>query len=307
MKNSLLYTGRAWRWVIFAALVLTACHRGDRKQRLVIGVSYQNLQNEFIINLQDAVRARARALGADLVELDAQGRAETQIAQVENLVAFGADVIILSPCDREGSAPAVDIARREHKPIVLVNGMVANTAKADAFVGSEDTEAGRIAASYIMELLGGKGDIAIIHGPNGHSAEVLRSQGIRDVLRRYPSVHVVAEQTANWDRAQALALMENWLAAGRHIDAVVAQNDEMALGALKAIQAAHREKDIRVVGIDAIPDALRAVAAHQLAGTVFQDARGQGTLAVDVAVRLARHLAVAHDNYIPFRLITPNN
>ena len=298
--------------IVVLLLVATAagCSRQPSSpghHRITIGISYQNLQNEFIINIQDAVRAEAKKLNVDLVEADGQGKAENQISQVENFIAQGVDAIILNPYDKEGSAPAVDLAVKAHKPIVVVNAIVSNLDQANAYAGSEDAEAGRIEAQRIMDALHGKGNIAVIHGPNGHSAEVQRSQGIRQVLAKYPDAKIVAEQSANWDRAQALNLMENWLASGRQIDAVIAQNDEMALGALKAVEAAGKQNQIAVIGIDAIPDALKAVADGRMVGTVFQDAKGQGTLAVDLAVQLAEGKPVKHDNYIPFQLVTKEN
>ena len=235
------------------------------------------------------------------------GKAENQISQVENFITRGVDAVILNPYDKEGSAHAVDLAVQAHKPVVVVNAIVSNLDKANAYVGSEDAEAGKIAAQRIMDVLHGKGNIAVIHGPNGHSAEVQRSDGIRQVLAKYPDAKIVVEQTANWDRVQALNLMENWLASGQKIDAVIAQNDEMALGALKAIEAAGKQNDIAVIGIDAIPDALKAVADGKMVGTVFQDAKGQGALAVDLAVQLAQGKQVSHDNYIPFQLVTKEN
>jgi len=275
--------------------------------RITIGISYQNLQNEFIINIQEAVRDEAKKMNVDLVEADGQGSAESQISEVEDFISRGVDAIILNPYDKEGSAHAVDLAVQAHKPIVVVNAIVSNLAKADAYAGSQDAEAGRIAAQRIMDVLHGRGSIAVIHGPYGHSAELQRSDGIRQVLAKYPGSSIVLEQTANWDRAQALNLMENWLASGRKIDAVIAQNDEMALGAYKAIEAAGKQKDIAVIGIDAIPDALKAVAAGKLVGTVFQDAKGQGTLAVDLAVQIVQGQKVKHDNYLPFTLVTTEN
>jgi inositol transport system substrate-binding protein len=292
------------------AATFTGCKQKSNPaadNRITIGISYQNLQNEFIINIQDAVRAEAGKLNVNLVEADGQGNAENQISQVQNFIAQGVNAIILNPYDKEGSAPAVDLAVKAHIPIVVVNALVSNLEKADAYVGSEDAEAGRIAAQRIMDVLHGKGSIAVIHGPNGHSAEVQRSDGIREVLAKYPDAKIVVEQTANWDRAQALNLMENWLASGRQIDAVIAQNDEMALGALKAIEAAGKQNQIAVIGIDAIPDALKAVAGGKMVGTVFQDAKGQGTLAVDLAAQLVQGKKVSHDNYIPFQLVTKNN
>jgi inositol transport system substrate-binding protein len=293
--------------VIILFLAFSGCINRNAKNRITIGITYQNLQNEFIINIQDAVREKAKELDIELIELDSQGKAENQISQVENFIARGVNAIILNPYDREGSAPAVDIAVREHMPIVVVNAIVSNLEKANAYVGSEDAEAGRIAAEYIMKLLDGIGDIAIIHGPNGHSAEVQRTEGIKEVLGKYPRAKVVAEQTANWDRAQALTLMENWLASGRKIDAVIAQNDEMALGAYKAIEASGKQKEILVIGIDAIQDALKAVDEGKLVGTVFQDARGQGSMAVDLAYKLIRGEKIEHTHYIPFQLITKKN
>lgn len=291
-----------------AILIFLSCNgRNNAPKSITIGISYQNLQNEFVINIQDAIRNKANELNIKLIELDSQGKAENQISQIENFIARGVDVIILNPFDKEGSAPAVDIAVREHIPIVVLNATVSNLEKANAYVGSEDVEAGVIAAQYIMKLLNGKGNIAIIHGPNGHSAEVQRTEGIKQVLQTYPNSEVVVEQSANWDRSQALNLMENWLASGRTIDAVIAQNDEMALGAYKAIEAAGKQGKILVIGIDAIQDALRAVKEGKLVATVFQDARGQGSLAVELAYKIALGQKVDHNYYIPFRLITKEN
>lgn len=293
--------------LVFILYAFAGCSTRNVKHKMTVGITYQNLQNEFIINIQDAVREKAKKLDIELIELDSQGKAENQISQVENFIARGVDAIILNPFDKEGSAPAVDIAVREHKPIVVLNAIVSNLEKANAYVGSEDAEAGRIAATYIVKLLNGKGNIAIIHGPNGHSAEVQRTEGIKKVLKEYPETIVVGEQTANWDRTQGLNLMENWLASGRKIDAVIAQNDEMALGAYKAIEASGKQKEILVIGIDAIQDALKAVSEGKLVGTVFQDAKGQGALAVELAKKLIEGNKVEHTYYIPFRLVTKEN
>jgi len=308
--------------VVAAAVAVTICGCGQKAEtpstapatptapapkQITIGISYQNLQNEFIINIQDAVRAEAKKLNVNLIESDGQGNAENQISQVQDFLAQNVDAIILNPYDREGSAPAVNLAVKAHKPIVVVNAIVSNLDKANAYVGSEDAEAGRIEAQRIADVLNGKGNVVIIHGPNGHSAEVQRSEGIRDVLAKYPNIKVIAEQTANWDRTQALNLMQNWLASGQKIDAVIAQNDEMALGALKAIEETGKQGQIAVIGIDAIPDALKAVSEGKMVGTVFQDAKGQGSLAVELAVDLAQGKSVKHDNYIPFQLVTTTN
>lgn len=275
-------------------------------EKVVIGVTYQNMQNEFILNIQDALRAKAKELGVELIEADGQGKAENQISQVENFISQKVNAIILNPFDKDGCVPAVEKAIAANIPIIVVNAEVSNLDKATAYVGSDDTDAGKIEMQYIADLLKGKGSIVIIHGPNGHSAEVGRTKGNKEILAKYPDIKVLAEQTANWDRAQAMALMENWMQSGKQIDAVVGQNDEMALGALKAVEAKGKT-NILIIGIDAIPDALKAVEEGKLAATVFQDARGQGAGAVEIALRAAKGEKVEKVNYIPFQLVTKEN
>ena len=293
---------------LLLSILLVQCGRiNPNEYTYTIGISYQNLQNEFILNIQDAVRKHAKELNIRLIETEGQGKAENQISQVENFLAMEVDAIILNPFDKYGSAPVVSIAKREGKPIVVLNAIVVNLDRADAYVGSDDSEAGRIAAGYICKLLEGKGNIAVIRGPNGHSAEIQRSTGIKEVLSNFPEIKVLFDQSANWDRAQGLNLMENWLGTGKEINAVIAQNDEMALGASSAIEAAGKAGKILVIGIDAISDALKAVKDGKLCATVFQDARGQGTMALDIAVKLINGEKVDHSNYIPFQLVTREN
>lgn len=291
--------------ILLIVLISIACNRKpSRVYDYTIGVTYQNLQNEFVINIQDALRKRAEELNVRLIEVDGQGRAENQISQVENFLALDVDAIILNPFDQYGSAPVVSIAKREKKPVVVLNAVVVNLDEAGAYVGSNDQEAGRIAAGYIAQLLKGKGNIALIRGPNGHSAEIQRTEGIMEIMKQHPEMKIIFDQSGNWDRTQGLELMENWLSTGKSIQAVIAQNDEMALGAQKAIEAAGFQEKILVIGIDAIPDALRAVKENKLCATVFQDARGQGILALELAVKLCQAKPVDHINYIPFQLIT---
>jgi len=235
-----------------------------------IGVSYQNLQNEFIVNIAKAVEEKAKELDVTLIESDGQGKAEVQISQVENFIAQHVDAIMLIPFDKEGCVPAVQKAVAAKIPLVVFNAQVANVELANTYVGSDDIEAGRIEMQYIADLLGGKGNIAIIHGPNGHSAEVQRTEGNKEVLKNYPDIQVLFEQTANWDRAQALSLTENWLQTGRPLNAVVAQNDEMALGAIAALKEAGKLDQVKVGGFDGSPDAAAAIKAGELQYTVLQ-------------------------------------
>jgi inositol transport system substrate-binding protein len=279
---------------------------GTEDGNIKIGVLYQNLQNEYIVGLQDSIRKYAKSSGVELIESDGEGKAEKQISQVENLINQQVDAIILNPADKDGSASVVEQATAANIPIITVLAVVSNEDKATAHVGSDDVEAGVIEMTHVAELLEGKGTIAIIHGPNGNSAEVNRTEGNKAVLKDYPEIKVAAEQTANWSREEALALTENWLQSQK-LDAIVAQNDEMALGAVKALSAAGKLKETMVIGIDAIPDALNSIEAGELSATVFQDVDAQGKMAVDIAFKAAKGEKVEKDNMIPFQLVTKEN
>ena len=191
-------------------------------------------------------------------------------------------------------------------PIVNVNSETKTVPT--AFIGSRDEQSARLAMEYIAKRLGGKGEVVMMHGYMGQAAQIKRDAGAREVLAKYPSIHLLAEQTAEWDRAKAMSLMENWMQAyGDRINAVFAQNDEMAMGALLAIENAKKKDKIIVVGVDAIADALEAVKASRLDATVFQDAEGQGSQAVETAMKIIRKQPFAKETYIPFRLVTKDN
>jgi inositol transport system substrate-binding protein len=293
-----------------AALALALCTllacSGEKKKGPVIGVSLLNLSNEFIVMLNKSMDRKAGELGVQLVVNDAQRSAEKQVQQAESFAAQKVDAIILNPCEVEASSPAVDKALAAGIPIVNVNSET-RTAPS-AFVGSRDEDAGRIAMEYIAQRLNGKGNIVMMHGFMGQAAQIKRDRGAREVLAKNPGLKMLADQTAEWDRAKGMSLMENWMQSyGDRIDAVFAQNDEMAMGALIALEQAKRKGKTIVVGVDAIADALQAVRDGRLDATVFQDAKGQGATAVEIAVKMIRHEPYEKQTFIPFQLVTKEN
>lgn len=276
------------------------------KKGPVIGVSLLNLSNEFIVLLNQAMDEKAKQLGVQLIVNDAQRSAEKQVQQVESFVAQKVDAIVLNPCEVEASAPAVDKALAAGIPVVNVNSETKSAPS--AFVGSRDEDAGSIALEYIAKRLNGRGNVVMMHGYMGQAGEIKRSTGARDVLAKYPDLELLAEQTADWDRAKGMSLMENWIQSyGDRIDAVFAQNDEMAMGALMALEQAKRKQKVVVVGVDAIADALAAVRDGRLDATIFQDAKGQGASAVETAVKIVRHEPYEKQTLIPFQLVTKEN
>ncbi len=279
---------------------------GTEQKRIVVGVSLLNLSSEFIVMLNNSMQERARQLGVDLIVNDAQRNAENQVRHVESFVAQGVDAIILNPCEVEASSPAVDHARAAGIPIINVNSETKSPPT--AFVGSRDEESGRIAMEYIAQRLQGNGNVVMMHGFMGQAAQIKRDQGAREILHKYPGLKLLADQTAEWDRAKAMSLTENWIQSyGPRMNAIFAQNDEMGMGALISLEQAKLKGKVIVVGVDAIADALKAVKDGRLDATVFQDAKGQGSTAVDIAVKIVKKQPYEKESFIPFQLVTREN
>jgi inositol transport system substrate-binding protein len=272
----------------------------------VIGVSLLNLSNEFIVMLNKAMEQKAHELGVRLIVNDAQRSAEKQVQQAESFIAQRVDAIILNPCEVEASSPAVEKALAAGIPIININSETRTPPT--AFVGSRDEESGTLAMEYIAKRLAGQGNVVEMEGFMGQAAQLKRDQAAREVLSRNPGLHLLASQTAEWDRAKAMSLMENWMQSyGDRINAVFAHNDEMAMGALLALEQAGKKSKTIVVGVDAIADALQAIRGGRLDATVFQDAAGQGSAAVETAVKIIRSQPFEKQVMIPFQLVTREN
>ena len=276
------------------------------QKQITIGVSLLNLSSEFIVMLNKGLEAKAKEAKVKLIVTDAQRNAERQVQQVESFVAQKVDAIILNPCEVEASSPAVDKALAAGIPIVNVNSETKSVPT--AFIGSHDEESARLAMEYIARRLNGRGNVLMMHGFMGQAAQIKRDQGAREVLAKNPGLKLLAHQTAEWDRAKAMTLMENWIQSyGTNIHAVFAQNDEMGMGALIALEQARLKDKVIVASVDAIADALQAVKAGRLDATVFQDAKGQATGALETALKILRKEPYEKQVFIPFQLVTREN
>lgn len=294
--------------LIILSLLFAGCNQStsSKGDKIVIGVSMLSMQNEFIVNISDEMQKRAQELDAELIIIDAERSPLKQIEQIESFIAQKVDVIILNPCEYEASSPAVSKALTANIPIVNVNS--ATKIEPTAFVGSNDMESGKMAMKFIAEKLGGNGNVVMIQGLNGQAAQIQREQGAQEILKEYPNLKLLAQQTAEWDRSKSMDLMQNWIQSyGTKINAVFAQNDEMGLGAVKALQDAGMKDKVIVVSIDAITDALQAVNKGNLDATIFQDAAKQGAGAIETAIRIAKGEKFDKEVLIPFQLVTKEN
>lgn len=269
------------------------------KKEINIGVSFQGLSDEYIVRLSDAFQQKADEMGVKVQVADGQMNAEKQVGQVENFIAQKVDAIVLNPISADGCAPAVTAAKEAGIPIITLISTTSNQADASTYVGSDAVESGEIQAQMVVEDLNKKGNIVVMFGQMGHDAQIGRYEGLKNTIEE-TDIEIIAEQTANWSREEGMKLMENWLSSGKEIDAVVAQNDAMALGAVMAIEEKGLSDQIKVYGIDAQGEALEAVEKGTMAGTVFQNAEVQGSECVDVAVKAANGETLESNYYIPY-------
>lgn len=269
-----------------------------------IAALMKDTSDQFVKNIADAIQARADELPeVELLIQDAGGDISKQLSQCEAMVTQGVDAIILNAQDSEGLGAAVDLCNEAGIPIIECNTLTTND-NYDSYVGSNDVDAGEIQGTYINELLGGEGNICIMYGPIGQSPQIFRKEGYENTILKSEGINVLADQTANWKRDEALALAESWILAYPDLEAILCQNDDMAMGALQAVEAAGKLDQISVSGIDAIPDALQAVKDGKLSCTVFQDSKGQGAMSVDVALAWAKGETQDKEVMIPFQLVT---
>ncbi|WP_410218442.1 sugar ABC transporter substrate-binding protein [Paracoccus sp. (in: a-proteobacteria)] len=284
-----------------------------------IGVSMALFDDNFLTVLRNGMQDYAAGLDDVTLQIeDAQNDVGRQLNQIQNFVASGVDAIIVNPVDTDATVAMSNLAAEAGIPLVYVNRQPVNLddlPEKQAFVASDELESGTLQTQEICRLLKeqGKGEGAravVMMGELSNQAARIRTQDIKDVIatEECSFIEIVEEQTAMWSRTQGTDLMTNWLSAGVEFDAVISNNDEMAIGAIQALKTSGVAMDDVVVGgIDATADALAAMEEGDLDVSVFQNAAGQGEGAVDTALKLARGEDVESKVYVPFELVTPEN
>jgi ABC-type sugar transport system substrate-binding protein len=270
----------------------------------VAGVDYLGLQHDFIVALKNAVNAEASESGLALVETDAKGDPATQIANVEQLITQGVDVILFNGLDQQASVPALEAADAAGIPVVLFNTFIDGPHA--TWVGSENVQSGEILGEFLLREQEAAGEplrVLYIRGIPGHPAYLERDEGLKAALGDQIGNFELVERVANFDREEALRVTEEALTADPDYDIIAAQNDSMILGALQAVKEQGLLDSIKTIGVDGIPEALEAVANGELTATVFQDAEGQGRGAVEAAVSLLGGETLEPEIIIPFFLV----
>lgn len=293
--------------VMIASMGITNALAADK---IVIGGAMPVFDDKWLSYLYDGMRAKAAEYDdVELSLVDANNDSGKQLSQVENFIVQGVDVILIVPVDVETMGQIAQRANEANIPMVVVNRKPSDEVmeKCAAYVGSDSITAGIMQMEWIAEKLGGKGNVCILQGWPGHEAQIMRTQGVKDVAAKYPDIKITREATGKWDRALGMQVMENWLQADPEIDAVASNNDEMAIGAIRAAEAAGRADKIIFGGVDATMDALEYVKSGQLQVTVFQDAYGQGAGGVETSYKVAKGEPVEKLVWIPYELVTADN
>ncbi len=304
MKKTLIAAG-------LAALMSTTSMAAE------IGATFSRFDDNWLTVLRNGMVEYAATIdGLNYQQEDASDDLAKQIDQVKNFVASGVDGIIVNIVDTSAGAAITEAAG--DVPLVFVNREPDNVNElppTQAFVASNEIESGTLSAFEICKNLraAGKGGGArgyLMNGQLSNQAAVQRSKDVHDVIGMDMCnfMTIIDEQPANWSRDEAQDLMTNWMSSGEPFDFVLANNDEMAIGAIQAMKAAGLDMaDIQVGGVDASQDALVVMAAGDYDVTVFQDSVGQGTGSIDAVLKLIAGEKVDQKVYIPFKLVTPEN
>lgn len=259
------------------------------------------LNNPFFVTLKEGAEAKADELGYDLLVLDSQNDPAKELANVEDVLNKDIKLLLINPTDSDAVRSSIRAANRANVPVVTLD-RGANGGDVLSHVASDNVQGGMMAGELIIKTLNGTGKVVELQGVPGTSAANDRGDGFNKAVNAASGITVVASQTANFDRTQGLNVMENILQAQADIDAVFAHNDEMALGAIKAIEAANR--DIIVVGFDGTDDAVAAVNDGTMLATVAQQAAMIGSLGVTTANTILQGGSVSDYTPVSLQLIT---
>lgn len=313
MRKGEIYMKKVWLWMMVAALgiVLMACsteapgtnsgnaddggkNGGDGEY--TIGFSISTLNNPFFVTLQEGAEVKAEELGIELIMVDAQDDDAKQVNDVEDLIQQGVDLILINPTDSASVISAVELANADNIPVITVD-RGADGGEIVAHIASDNAAGGEMAGELLVDLVGEGAEVAELEGIPGSSAARERGEGFNNIAD--DSLDVVTSQSANFDRAEGLTVMENILQSNPNIKGVFAHNDEMALGALEAIEGSGNN-DIVIVGFDATDDAVAAVEDGRLAGTVAQQPIMIGEEALKAALAVLNGESV--EEFIPVQL-----
>jgi inositol transport system substrate-binding protein len=301
---------RAFLTLTAAAILTATVPLAAQAQKL--GLAMAN-QDTFLSIMSSALIAHAKKVGASVQMEVAQDDVGKQLSQIQNFIAQKVDAIIINPVDTDATPRMTKMVTDAKIPLVYVNRKPVDFDKLPsgvAVVASDERVSGTLETQEVCRVLKGKGNIVVLMGELSNEAARTRTKDIEEVIatKDCNGIKILDKREGKWSRTQGQDIVTNWLSSGLKFDAVVSNNDEMAIGAINALKAAKKwTPDFMVAGIDATPDALASMKAGDLKVTVFQNGAGQGTGAVDTAIKMIKKQPVEKFVNIPFELVTPAN
>lgn len=268
---------------------------------ITVGLSVSTLSNPFFVSLEEGVNTLAIENGTQVISVDAQDDSAKQSNDVDDLIQQGVDVLLINPVDSAAITPAVEAANSAGIPVIMVD-RATDAGEYVTLVASDNVAGGEMAAQYIVDQVGENASTLQLEGVPGASATNERGEGFTNVAET--SLNVLDSQTANFDRAEGLTVMENMLQGNSDVQAVFAQNDEMALGAIEAIQGAGLSNQITVVSFDGTEGGIKAVEDGSLAATMAQQPEEMGRLALQAAYDFYTGQEIPEKIDSPLELVT---
>lgn len=258
-------------------------------KKVTIGVCISSFNDKYLSYLLNEMRNYSESLtDVEVIFVDSHNDSNIQLAQVEDFISKRVDALIVNPVHTDSSKPITDKAKEANIPIISITEPFLNQNDAESYIASDAKQAGTLQMEYLAKLINYKGNVAIMMGVMGDEEQRVRTEAYHEVIEKYPEMKIVAEQTAEWDRSRGTALMQNWLESDIDIDVVASNNDEMAIGALQAIEDAGKLDKIIVGSIDATPAGLEYLKNGKLDVTVFQDGAGQARCAIETAIKISK-------------------
>lgn len=267
---------------VLCSSLLVGCGKNTNSDTQKIGLIVSTLNNPFFVYLKTGIENQAKKLGYDVVVLDSQNDPAKEVSNMEDISVKDVDVVLLNPVDSDSAIASVMVANNLDLPVITVD-RAANGGEVVSHVASDNAEGGKMAAQYLINQLGDNANIVELEGIAGSSATRDRGAGFDNEIEN-SNLNIITKQSADFDRTKGLSVMENIIQSKGDIDAVFAQNDEMALGALKALQDANMD-NVLVVGFDATDDAVASVNKGEMSATIAQQPILIGETAVNLTHR----------------------
>ncbi|MGL5758635.1 ribose ABC transporter substrate-binding protein RbsB [Plesiomonas sp.] len=280
-----------------SAAVLSATLSANALAADTIAMVVSTLNNPFFVTMKEGAEKKAKALGYNIIVLDSQNDPAKELANVEDLTVRGVKVLLINPTDSAAVANAVAMANRSNIPVITLD-RGAEKGKVVSHIASDNVAGGKMAGDFIAQKVGKQAKVIELEGIAGTSAARDRGEGFKQAVAEH-QLNLLAAQPADFDRTKGLNVMENLLAAQPTVQAVFAQNDEMALGALRALQAAGKDQ-VLVVGFDGTEDGIKAVSRGKLGATIAQQPELIGEIGVETADKVLKGQPV--DANIPVAL-----